>query len=613
MINSPQQALKHYFGYDRFRVGQQEIIEGALNCQDQLVIMPTGGGKSLCFQLPALLKSGLTLVVSPLIALMEDQVTALVNSGIGATFLNSTLNGSDRYNREQEILAGKIKLLYVSPERIFSESFLPFLDQVQSRIGISGFAIDEAHCVSEWGHDFRPEYRQLGQLRTKYPEIGMMALTATATEQVREDILIQLRLRSPQVHITSFNRPNLFYEVIPKPKDAYRQLLKKIKETSNGSTIIYCNAKKKVDEISAKLIQDGINALPYHAGLDPKTRTSHQSQFIRDDVQVMVATIAFGMGINKPDVRLVVHFDLPRNIEGYYQESGRAGRDGEPANCSLFFGAGDVGTIEYLISQKVDPETGKPLEQEQRRARQQLRQVIDYAEATECRRIVQLQYFGERFSGNCGRCDNCLNPRPIADWTVDAQKLLSAIARTKERFGLKYIIDVLRGSKEQKILERSHNQLSVYGIGNDKTADDWKNLGRSLIHQGLLEQSTDGYGILKLNAQSWEVMRSQRQVLVAIAAKTEPQPKLNTQVRRENAEILFEGLRSLRKKIADRCKLAPYMIFPDSTLLAMAQQQPITKVQMLKISGVGEVKLERYGDEFIDLITNYRKGIGSEK
>ncbi len=610
-------ALKHYFGYDRFRVGQQEIIEGALNNQDQLVIMPTGGGKSLCFQLPALLKSGLTVVVSPLIALMEDQVTALVNSGIGAAFLNSSLNGSDRYTREQEILAGRIKLLYVSPERIFSESFLPFLDQVQSRVGISGFAIDEAHCVSEWGHDFRPEYRQLGQLRTKYPEIGIMALTATATEQVREDILVQLQLRSPQIHITSFNRPNLFYEVIPKQKDSYNQLFKKIKEISNGSTIIYCNSKKRVDEISSKLLQDGINALPYHAGLDSKIRTSHQSQFIRDDVQVMVATIAFGMGINKPDVRLVVHFDLPRNIEGYYQESGRAGRDGEPANCSLFFGSGDVGTIEYLISLKVDPETQEPLEHEQRKARQQLRQVIDYAEANECRRIVQLRYFGESFGGNCGKCDNCLNPRPVLDCTVDTQKFLSAIARTKERFGMKYIIDVLRGSKDQKILERSHDKLSVYGIGKDKTAESWKNIGRSLIHQGLLEQTTDGYSILKLNAQSWEVMRSQRQVLIAIGTTPKSTSESSTinkniQVNRENAEILLDGLRSLRKKIADRLKLAPYMVFPDATLLAMSQQQPVTKAQMLKISGVGEIKLERFGDEFISLIANFRKGLNLE-
>jgi ATP-dependent DNA helicase RecQ len=604
MINSAQEALKHYFGYDRFRVGQQEIIEGALQNQDQLVIMPTGGGKSICFQLPAMLKSGLTLVVSPLIALMEDQVTALKNNGIGAAFLNSSLNSSDRQSIESEILIGKIKLLYVSPERLFSDSFLPFLEQIKLKVGISGFAIDEAHCVSEWGHDFRPEYRQLGQLRSRYPQIGIMALTATATERVQRDILEQLRLRSPQIHITSFNRPNLYYEVIPKQKDSYSNLVDKIKEISDGSTIIYCNSKKKVDEISSKLSQDGIPALPYHAGLDSKTRSSHQNQFIRDDVQVMVATIAFGMGINKPDVRLVVHFDLPRNIEGYYQESGRAGRDGESAICTLFFGVGDIHTLEYLIAQKVDPETKDPLEQEQRLARHQLRQVIDYAEATECRRIVQLRYFGEKFGGDCRKCDNCLNPRPLVDCTVDAQKFLSGVARTKERFGMKYIIDLLRGSKDQKILERGHEQLSVYGIGKDKSLDVWQKLVRSLIHQGLIEQTTDGYSILKLNALSWEVMRSERQVLIAI--NSERKTKIKTEVRRENAEILMQNLKMLRKKIADRSKIAPYMVFSDATLLAMAQQQPVTTIQMLKISGVGDRKLERFGEEFIALISDFR-------
>lgn len=605
MVNSPEQALKHYFGYDRFRVGQEAIIEDALKNQDLLAIMPTGGGKSICFQLPALMKSGLTVVISPLIALMEDQVTSLVNNGIGATFLNSTLSSSDRYHRETEILAGRIKLLYVSPERLFNESFLPFLEVVKSRVGISGFAIDEAHCVSEWGHDFRPEYRQLGQLRSRYPEVPIMALTATATARVRQDILEQLKLRSPQTHITSFNRLNLYYEVIPKTKNSYEQLVKKIQQIA-GSTIIYCNSKKRVNEIAAQLNQDRISALPYHAGLDSKVRTDHQTRFIRDDVQVMVATIAFGMGINKPDVRLVVHYDLPRNIEGYYQESGRAGRDGDSADCTLFYGAGDVRTIEYLIDQKVDPETNAPLEQEQKLARQQLKTAIYYAEAPECRRIVQLRYFGEHFAGNCGKCDNCLYPKPVVECTVDAQKLLSCVARTQERYGMKYIIEVLRGSKEPKIYDRHHDQLSVYGIGKDKTLDTWFNVGRSLIQQGLLDQSDDGYNVLKLNAQSWEVMRSLRQVYVAVNSEPEIIPTTSSQVssqaNREEAEILLQELRSLRKNLANKSKIAPYMVFPDATLKAMAQQHPVTKAQMLKISGVGDRKLEQYGEEFINLI-----------
>lgn len=623
MINSPQQALKHYFGYDRFREGQQEIIEGALNDRDLLVIMPTGGGKSLCFQIPALLKSGLTIVVSPLIALMEDQVTALLNNGIGATFLNSSLSSGDRYQRESEILAGSIKLLYVSPERLFNESFLPFLEVVKSRVGISGFAIDEAHCVSAWGHDFRPDYRQLGQLRAKYPEVPIMALTATATERVRQDILDQLKLRSPQTLITSFNRPNLYYEVIPKTKNSYSQLLKKIQDV-DGSAIVYCNSKKRVDEIAAKLNQDDVSTLPYHAGLESKIRTDHQNRFIRDDVRVMIATIAFGMGINKPDVRLVVHYDLPKNIEGYYQESGRAGRDGEAAECTLFYGAGDVGTIEYLIGQKVDPETNQPLEHEQRLARQQLQTVIYYAEAPECRRTIQLRYFGENFAGNCGKCDNCLYPKPKVDCSVDAQKLLSGVARTQERYGIKYIVDVLRGIKDPKISERGHDRLSVYGIGKDKTLEAWFDLGRSLIHQGLVDRSNDGYNILKLNAQSWEVMRSERQVYMSIrpektfssekasnsektfSSKISPKTPAS-QVNREAAEMLYQELRSLRKTIADKSKIAPYIVFPDASLMAMAQQQPVTKAQLLKISGVGDRKLEQYGQQFIDLIDNFTK------
>ncbi len=442
-LHSLEEALKHFFGYDTFRLGQRQIVEEALQNRDLLIIMPTGGGKSLCFQLPALLKPGLTVVVSPLIALMQDQVDALQDNGIGATFLNSSLNWEAVRSREVAILNGKIKLLYVAPERLLGEKFLPFLDQVRSQIGISAFAIDEAHCVSEWGHDFRPEYRQMKQLRQRYPDVPILALTATATGRVRQDIIQQLTLREPGIHVASFNRPNLYYDVQPKERQSYNQLFKKIR-SYQGSGIIYCLSRRKVDEIAFRLQNDGISALPYHAGLSDEARTTNQTRFIRDDVQVMVATIAFGMGINKPDVRFVIHYDLPRNLESYYQESGRAGRDGELSHCTLLFGAGDIRTIEYLIDQKPDPK-------EQRVARQQLRQVLDYAEGTDCRRTIQLSYFGERFKGDCGNCDNCRNPKPVEDWTIEAQKFLSCVARCKERFGIILIIVVLRVSIKQKI------------------------------------------------------------------------------------------------------------------------------------------------------------------
>lgn len=604
---SLEQALKHYFGYESFRPGQRLVIEKALQNQDLMVIMPTGGGKSLCYQLPALLKPGLTIVVSPLIALMQDQVQALHDNGIPATFLNSSLSGTELRERERAVVEGEIKLLYIAPERLLNGELVT---SWISQIYVAAIAIDEAHCVSEWGHDFRPEYRQLSQLRQWCPNVPIMALTATATERVREDIIHQLELQDPVVHVATFNRPNLYYEVRPKQRQSYSELVQIVRQ-SQGSGIVYCLSRKRVDELAAKLQNEGIAALPYHAGLDNRTRSENQTRFIRDDVQVMVATIAFGMGINKPDVRFVVHYDLPRNIEGYYQESGRAGRDGEPARCTLFFGAGDIKTVEFLISQKVDPTTGEPLENEQRIASQQLRRVVSYAEATECRRIIQLGYFGETFLGHCGNCDNCLQPKPIEDWTIEAQKFLSCVARVRERFGLNYIIDVLRGSKSQRILQNSHDKLSTYGIGKDRSIEEWRMLGRSLIHQGLLDETSDGYSILKLNEASWEVLRKQRAVAIAIAPDllrevVSPVEAVDT----EETEELLQRLQLLRKRLADDQGVPPYIVFANATLRLMAQQQPLTRTQFATISGVGSRKLSQYGDLFLAAIRDFRQERG---
>lgn len=585
-------ALKHYFGYDAFRPGQRQIIEQALQGQDQLIIMPTGGGKSLCFQLPALLLPGVMVIVSPLIALMQDQVTALQDNGIGATFLNSTITVIEAHRRESLLLQGQIKLLYVAPERLLTTSFLAFLKTLDQKVGIAGFAIDEAHCVSEWGHDFRPDYRQLNHLKIDFPQVPTLALTATATPRVREDIIQQLQLNHPLVHLASFNRPNLFYEVYPDHSHRFSQLLKII-ENNPGAGIIYCLSRKKVDEIAAKLQEHQIKALPYHAGMTDEERTENQTRFIRDDVSIMVATVAFGMGINKPDVRFVVHYSLPKTLEGYYQESGRAGRDGEAAYCALFLNYGDIKTVEYFIDQKEDP-------QEQRLARQQLHQVIEYGEAMECRRTVQLSYFGEFFAGNCGQCDNCLASHPQEDWTVEAMKFLSCVARCQQRYGMTYIIEVLRGSHNTKIFERQHHQLSTYGIGKDKTLEEWKNLGRSLIKQGLLDHSNDGYGVLKLNERSWEVMRQQRPVYLR-QKKVAKREKRNLNVAIE-AEYRYDQLRRCRKQMADQQNIPPYMIVSDSTLRLMAQQNPQSLEALRRISGIGDYKLQRYGLAFLEVL-----------
>lgn len=596
-LPSLEAALKHFFGYEQFRFRQRDIIEHFLQRRDALVVMPTGGGKSLCYQLPALMRLGVMVVVSPLIALMQDQVDALNNNGIAATYLNSSLAYADVRSREHDLLQGRIKLLYVAPERLLSENFWPFLTRLKQQVGISGFAIDEAHCVSEWGHDFRPEYRQMHRVRSAFPDIPMMALTATATARVRDDIGQQLQLQQPEVFVASFNRPNLYYEVVPKDRQTYTDLRRRVKETS-GACIIYCLSRKRVDELSLRLQQDGVAALPYHAGLSDVVRATNQNRFIRDDVRVIVATIAFGMGINKPDVRLVVHYDLPRTLESYYQESGRAGRDGEGADCTFYFSYGDVSVVNYLIDQKPD-------EREQNIARQQLRQVLDYAESTVCRRQIQLGYFGESFPGQCDRCDNCRNPKPIEDWTIEAQKFLSCVARCRERFGMVHIIDVLRGSQKKRIVELRHDELSTHGIGKDRSVEEWKLLGRSLLHQGLVAETTDGFPVLKLNAASWQVLRKQIEVQVAIPESLRaPAAKSMAESAVEQPGLL-EKLRSLRKQLADQQGVPPYIVFTETSLRQMAQRIPRSLTEFSHISGVGSRKLEQYGQIFVSAINAF--------
>ncbi len=603
-------ALKQHFGFDAFRPGQEAIVRDALGQRDLLAVMPTGGGKSLCFQLPALLMPGVMIVVSPLIALMQDQVRLLEDNGIAATFLNSSLKGGEASERMNALLRGEIKLLYLAPERLLMSDFLEgFMPRLKAAQGISAFTIDEAHCVSEWGHDFRPEYRQMYQLRRHFPEVPVFAFTATATPRVRADIVKQLALIETAIHIASFDRPNLFYSVNPKSSKTYGALLTQARQ--GGSGIVYCLSRKRVDELTERLQDDGIKALPYHAGLDAETRRKNQDRFIRDDAPVMVATVAFGMGINKPDVRWVVHYDLPKSLEGYYQEAGRAGRDGEPAKCALYFGAGDIHTAEFLIAQKLHPVTNEPLIEEQRNARQQLRQMLDYAETSACRRSVQLRYFGEDFSGPCGACDNCTTTRVIEDYTLPAQQLLSTVARLvklNQRFGAGHVIDILRGAKTEKLIRQNHQALSTYGLGADRSVDDWRHLVRVLKHQNLLAETTDGYPVLTLNPGSWLVLRGLQKVEFAAAPKTEPVKREKKARGKAGAaetvefssaeESLFQRLRNLRKKLADEQSVPPYVVFADAALRAMAQAQPTTLTAFAEIAGVGAAKLSHYGEVF---------------
>jgi ATP-dependent DNA helicase RecQ len=546
---------------------------------------------------------------------MQDQVRLLQDNGIDATFINSSLERAEVSRRLARLERGELKLLYVAPERLLQAEFeSDILPRVHASRGISALVVDEAHCVSDWGHDFRPEYRQLHRIRTRFADVPIAAFTATATERVRHDIVQQLALREPRIHVASFNRPNLYYAVRPKTRATYSELLEQARR-DDGSGIVYCLSRKRVDELAAQLQDDDIRALPYHAGLDSNTRRDNQDAFIRDDAQVIVATIAFGMGINKPDVRWVVHYDLPKTLEGYYQESGRAGRDGERARCILYFGASDIRTAEHIIAQKIDPVTFEPLVDEQRMARQQLRQVLSYAESGECRRAVQLRYFGEIFPGKCDACDNCLEPRATVDRTTEAKQFLSCVARLAqrhERFGVAYMIEILRGAETQRIITRDHGSLSVYGIGKHLGVQEWRDLARALLHQGLLTQSQDGYAVLSLNEASWQVLKGERAVRVGESVKPASGRKASKPATVTSAgNVLFESLRSLRKRLADEAGMPPYIIFNDASLWDMAQRQPTTLQEFSTIIGVGQAKLARYGGEFVTLIREVNCRTGS--
>src|SRR6266403_4528024 len=593
-----QGALKKYFGYDAFRPLQQEIIDDALSDRDVFALLPTGGGKSLCFQLPALLRDGVTIVVSPLIALMKDQVDALRTSGIAATFLNSTLAGSESRERLRGLDRNQFRLLYVAPERLMMENFL----ERALNWNIGQIAIDEAHCISEWGHDFRPEYRELKKLRTHFPDVPIMALTATATERVRDDIIKQLKLRHPRCYVESFNRPNLTYRVLAK-SSAYQQVLDFIRARPNESGIVYCASRKSTDALAEKLTKDGIKALPYHAGMESRERTLNQEAFLRDDARVISATIAFGMGINKPNVRFVIHHDLPKNIEGYYQETGRAGRDGLPSECVLLFSVGDVVKQRRFIEDKS--------QSEQRIAHQQLRTMVAYAETRHCRRATLLRYFGEEFAETpCNGCDNCLTPRETFDGTVHAQKFLSCVYRIHEKhgfgFGLNHVVDVLCGADTDPIRQRGHDRLSTYGIGQDLKRSAWQAIGRELLRLGFVAAAPGQFATLQLTQTGLAALRERKAITL-----TKPVEVNLAKRRRHRAgeiecdEFLFEKLRALRRSIADKRDVPAYIIFSDVCLREMAHVYPTTAAEFGQIPGIGKQKQRDFAETFTNAIKVY--------
>ena len=586
--------LKSHFGYDGFRPLQEEIIENALSQGHSLVLMSTGGGKSLCYQLPALMLDGVTLVISPLIALMKDQVDSLRANGIAAAFINSALTPSEISRVCRQTQAGQVKILYLAPERLASPGFQ---DLLQS-LNVSLIAIDEAHCISEWGHEFRPDYRNLKALRRQFPRVPVIALTATATERVRQDIVAQLGLERGRVFRSSFNRANLNYSVKPK-RDSFAELVGLLEQRRDEPTIIYCFSRRDTEELAADLSSRGFTALPYHAGLAGPVRQDTQEKFIRDQVPVIVATIAFGMGIDKPDIRLVVHRDLPKSIEGYYQETGRAGRDGLPSECVLFYSYGDKVKQDFFINQVEDAA-------EKRNAEDKLARMVEFCDAPTCRRRFLLSYFGEDYQeDNCGGCDVCTTPREEFDATEITQKILSAVIRSGERFGASHVIGILRGARTKRILDLGHDKLTVYGIASDFTQEALRGIVNLLLSQGLLVKDDGQYPTLAVSPNGREFLRNRETLTLS-----RPQDSLETSPAQDATALaydqaLFERLRSLRRRLAGERSVPPYVVFGDAALREMASYLPQSLESFSRINGVGKAKLEEYGESFLSVIQHH--------
>jgi len=588
--------LSRIFGYDEFRGPQQAIVEHVAAGNDALVLMPTGGGKSLCYQVPSLLRDGTGIVISPLIALMQDQVEALRQLGVRAEYLNSTLDGETSARVERELLAGELDMLYVAPERLLTGRFLSLL----SRSRIALFAIDEAHCVSQWGHDFRPEYRQLTVLHERWPDVPRIALTATADPPTQREIAERLDLTNAQHFVSSFDRPNIRYTVVQKD-NAKRQLLDFLKVHRGAAGIVYCMSRRKVEETAEFLCKEGMNALPYHAGLPAEVRAANQRRFLREDGIVMCATIAFGMGIDKPDVRFVAHTDLPKSMEGYYQETGRAGRDGEPAEAWLCYGLGDVVLLKQMIEQSEAGEERKALE------RSKLDHLLGYCESMQCRRQVLLAGFGETYPQPCGNCDNCLLPPDAWDASVAAQKALSCVYRSGQRFGVGHLIDILRGGDNEKVRQFGHTELSTYGIGKDLDARTWRSVFRQLVASSLLEVDSSAYGGLRLTDGSREVLKGQRKVMMRRespkAARERDRSGQRTGLSVLPQDLaLFNALRGLRAELAREQNVPAFVIFHDSTLRNIAEQRPTSVDALGRVGGIGGTKLARYGDRLVEIV-----------
>jgi len=591
-------TLAEVFGYGEFRPHQAEIIDHIIAGGDSFVLMPTGGGKSLCYQLPALHRSGTAIVVSPLIALMKDQVDALRANGVAAAVLNSSLSAEQSAATLRDLRDGALDLLYVAPERLVLDGFLRDLDSIH----IALFAIDEAHCVSQWGHDFRPEYVKLGILRERFPAVPIVALTATADEQTRDDVVHQLGLGGARIFATGFDRPNIHYAARYKTKPAI-QLAEFLREHEGASGIVYALSRRRTEEVAARLRDAGFSAAAYHAGMDAASRTRVQDDFLGDRLDIVVATVAFGMGIDKPDVRFVVHYDMPKSIEGYYQETGRAGRDGLPSQAMMLWSMQDVVTSRGFIDAIGNAE-------QRRIEAHKLQAMIAYAEALSCRRAALLGYFGEDLPEPCGHCDVCDEPPETYDASIDAQKALSAVVRLKERFGVGYVVDVLRGSSSERIIANAHDALSVYGIGAEHSKDEWSAIIRQLIHRGYLRVDVADYSTLKMLPAAGPVLRGEERVILAKPPAPRPKAEKTAKLPRAAATTLdtteqielFERLRELRREIAAEQSVPAYVVFADAALADMARRAPTTRDEFLAVSGVGTAKLERYGDAFLAAI-----------